>query len=150
MQSIRYLHGLDNAQCLQSNFLKYWFHFGTFDLVICLPLWQLVRRQRDAAYEFARRKASITSNADNGGWRQLSGCGDCDVPRRRRFVSFHMQCQVIRAGERSRTMPAAERFGPGVLADMTGQLVRTCKVPLTVREVTPVGFLTCMQNDNDC
>jgi len=57
-------------------------------------------------------------------------------------VTFHVESQVIRAGETSFAHLAAERFGTGVFAVVARQLVGASEAPLTFRPMATVRFFT--------
>jgi len=57
------------------------------------------------------------------------------------LVPLGVQSEVVGAGERARAVQTAERFRSGMLANVSRQLVGTCKVPLAAREVTSIRFL---------
>ena len=60
-------------------------------------------------------------------------------------MPLHVQGKVVRSGEAPVTLLALERFQAGVLAVMSGQLVRAGKAPLATVPRTLVRFLTCNQ-----
>ena len=57
------------------------------------------------------------------------------------LVPLGVQSEVVGAGERARAVQTAERFRSGMLANVSRQLVGTCKVPLAAREVTTIRLL---------
>lgn len=59
------------------------------------------------------------------------------------LVAFHVQGQMIGAGEAALAHLAAEGLGAGVFSYVTGQLVGAGEAPLARREVTRVRLFTC-------
>ncbi len=57
-------------------------------------------------------------------------------------VPFHVQRQVIGAGEAALAHFAPERLGAGVFAIVARQLVAARETPLTLGPVTPVRLLS--------
>lgn len=57
-------------------------------------------------------------------------------------MPLSVQRQVVGAREGACAVETAERFGSGVLANVSRQLVRTSKVPLTTRKVTTIRLLS--------
>ena len=58
-------------------------------------------------------------------------------------MPFHVESQVIGAGEAALADFAPERLGAGVLAIVARQLVGPREAPLTLWPVTTVRFLAC-------
>jgi len=65
-------------------------------------------------------------------------------------MSLGVECEVVGARKRARTVYTLERLGSGVLANVPRQLVRTRKVPLTTGEVTTIWLLTCHTRATSC
>lgn len=61
-------------------------------------------------------------------------------------VPFHVQRQVIGAGEAALAHFAPERLGAGVFAIVARQLVAARETPLTLGPVTPVRLLSCVDS----
>ena len=57
-------------------------------------------------------------------------------------MSLHVQAQVITPGESSVTKVTFEGFAPGVFAVVSGQLIRSGKLPVTALPATAVRLLT--------
>lgn len=57
------------------------------------------------------------------------------------LVSFHVQGQVVRAGEAAAAHGTLERLGPGVFSHVAGQLVGAGEAPLTSFPGARVRFL---------
>ena len=62
------------------------------------------------------------------------------------FVAFHVEGQMVRAGEAAIAHPAFEWLGARVFADVTCELVGTREPPLAGREVAKVWLLTWRNN----
>ena len=58
-------------------------------------------------------------------------------------MTFHVQSQVIGAGEAALADLAAERFSARVFPIVSGELVGSGETPLTLGPMTAVRFLTC-------
>lgn len=63
-----------------------------------------------------------------------------------RVVTFHMQGEVVGAGETALTHAARERLGTCVLADVTCKFVGARKTPWAVDEVTLVRLFPCVDS----
>lgn len=59
-------------------------------------------------------------------------------------VPLHVKSQMVRPGETSVTVTAFKWLCPGVLPEVSGQLIASCKTPLAALPRTPVWFLTCV------
>lgn len=58
------------------------------------------------------------------------------------LVPLHVQGQVVRAGEAAAAGQALEGLGSGVLAVVSGELIRAGKAPVAAIPAAPVGLLT--------
>ena len=63
-------------------------------------------------------------------------------------MPLHVQWQVIWSWESSLTNIAFERLVTSVFAEMTGQLIRSCKSPSAAFPCTHIRFLTWWRNIN--
>ena len=56
------------------------------------------------------------------------------------LVAFQMQGQMVASAETPIAVATFKRLGSSVLPVMPGELVRSCKSPLTFRVVAGIGF----------
>lgn len=56
-------------------------------------------------------------------------------------MAFHMEGEVVRSGEGALAQMALEGSVSGVLAEVTGQFIRTGKLPATTFPAAMVGLL---------
>jgi len=57
-------------------------------------------------------------------------------------MAFHMEGEMVGPGEGALAQMALERSVSGVLAEVTGQLIRTSKLPAATIPAAMVGLLT--------
>lgn len=80
----------------------------------------------------------VQDNQPESSLRALNDEAILDVP-------LHVKCQVVRAGKTPVAVTAFEWLRSGVLPEVSGELITSCKAPLTSLPGTPVGLLTCVR-----